>query len=287
MHASVVRALRRLVPRAARAPRAPLVATAAVAALAALPACAPRAARAPRPTGAAARLTTGDAVLRAMRERYDGRWYRTLTFTQRTVQVPPGGGAERRGTRHAAMSIPGRMRLETDSTGRNGQLFARDSQYVILNNQLRRGAAGHNVLQVLGFDVHAQPPARTAEQLRGLGFPTGGAVREDTWQGRPVYVVGGRGAGDLHSHQFWVDRERLVVVRLLQPLPGDTAKTYEVRFNKHRRLGDGWMATEVEALADGRRTLFEEYSDVRVDPRLSDALFDPRRWGEGSVRRDR
>jgi hypothetical protein len=225
---------------------------------------------------------SGDAILRAMHDRYDGKWYRTLTFGQRTTQVPPGG-AERRSTWWEAMSIPGRLRIETDSTGRSGQLYARDSQFVVLTGALRRGVPGYNPLLVLGFDVYAQPAARTAAVLRELGFPSG-PVREDTWEGRPVYVVGGA-PGDLHSHQYWIDRERLVFVRLLQPLPGDTSQTYDVRFNKYRPLGAGWIAPEVEALVNGKRTLYEEYFDVRENPPLPDALFDPRAWSSARVPR--
>jgi hypothetical protein len=261
MPSTIVRTLRRLVPLAGLA--------------AVLSACAgaPRAPSVP---------ASGDAVLRAMHERYAGKWYRTLTFGQLTVQAPPGGG-ERRATWWEAMSIPGRLRIETDSTGRSGQLFARDSQFVIVGGQLRRGVPGHNPLLVLGFDVYGQPPERTAAILRELGFP-GGPVREETWQERPVWVVGGA-PGDLHSHQYWVDRERLVFVRLLQPLPGDTAQTYDVRFNKYRPLGGGWIAPEVEALVGGKRTLYEEYFDVRENTPLPEALFDPRAWSQSLISR--
>jgi hypothetical protein len=237
-----------------------------------LGACAPAATVVPAP-----RITTADALLEAMRQRYADTWYRTLTFVQRTVQVAPTGGPERRSIWYEAIAAPGRLRIDTDSTLRNGQLFARDSQFLVLNGEVRRAAAGHNVLQVLAFDVYAQPVARTASILRGLGFPTT-PVREDTWQGRPMWVVGGRGATDLHSHQYWIDRERLVFVRLLQPFPGDTSQTFDVRFNKYRPLAGGWIAPEVEAFVGPRRILFEEYEDVRADVELDPALFDPRKW---------
>ena len=247
-----------------------------LAALATLAACA----RAPRaPTIPA----SGDAVLRTMHERHAETWYRTLTFVLHSTVPSTPGGTERRVTRWGAMSIPGRLRIENDSAGRSGQLVARDSQFLILNGTLRRGVPGHNVRQVLGFDVYGQPPARTAEILRGLGFP-GGPVREDTWETRPVWVVGGA-PGDLHSHQYWIDRERLVVVRLLQPSPGDTSQTYEVRFGGHRPLGGGWIAPSVEELVEGRRTLHEEYADVRENPPLDDALFEPRAWSRALIPR--
>jgi hypothetical protein len=220
-------------------------------------------------------ITTGEQLLRAMRERYDGKWYRTLTFVQRTTEST-ANNQERRSTWLEAMALPGRLRIDTDIEKGNGTLFARDSQFVIRENRLRAAVPGHNPLLVLGFDVYALPPARTAEILRGLGFQLG-AVREDTWQNRPVYVVGGA-AGDLHSHQFWVDRERLVFVRLLQPWPGDTTKTFEFRFNKYEPLAGGWIAPEVEAFVDGRRTLLEEYTEIRPNVQLDDALFDARQW---------
>lgn len=232
---------------------------------------------APATRAPATPITSGEGLLAAMRQRYDGQWYRTLTFTQRTVQVPATGGPERRATWYESSALPGRLRIDTDSTRRNGQLFANDSQYVVVNQQVRRAVPGHNVLLVLGFDVYAQPAARTAAVLRTLGFPMT-PVREDVWQGRPAWVVGGRGATDLHAHQFWIDKERLVFVRLLQPFPGDTTQTFEVRFNKYRPLAGGWIAPEVEAYVGKTRILFEEYDDVRANVPLDPGVFDPRIW---------
>jgi hypothetical protein len=173
--------------------------------------------------------------------------------------------------------IPGRLRIDRDLTQGTGTLFARDSQYVFLQNQLRRAVPGYNVLLVLGFDVYGQPPARTAAVLRELGFRLD-SVRTDTWQGRPVWVVGAP-AGDARRPQFWVDQERLVFVRLIQPWPGDTTKPFEVRFNEYRPLGNGWIAPNVEAFVDGRRVLLETYEDIRANPPLDSALFDPQQWG--------
>ncbi len=217
-----------------------------------------------------------EALLAAMRARYDGRWYRTLTFVQRTLLVDPRDGSERRQTWYETMAVPGRLRIDIDSTLRTGRLFANDSQYVVVGGQLRRAVAGHNPLLVLGFDVYGQPAARTAAVLRSLGFPAG-PVRADTWQGRPAWVVGGA-PGDERSPQYWVDQERLVFVRLVQPDPANPAQAFDARFEGYRRAGGGWVAERVEAFTGGRRTLLEEYENVRADVAVDSALFDPRRW---------
>jgi hypothetical protein len=240
-------------------------------------------ARAPKPAPppAVVRITSGDALLRAMHDRYAGKWYRTMTFRQTTTQVPPGGGAERKSTYYETMMLPGRLRIDTDLERGNGVLFANDSQYNVLNNTVRRSAAGHNVLLVLGFDVYGQPVARTAEVLQSLGFPMT-PVRDGTWDNRPVWIVGGSGPNDLHSSQFWVDKERLVFVRLLQPAVGDPSKTQDIRFEDYRPAGGGWVAARVEGFIDAQRFLLEEYEDIRVDPPVGEALFDPRHWNAAS-----
>ena len=238
-----------------------------------------------RPTSAPApaRLTNGTGLIAAMHARHAGTWYRSATFVQRTTQVPLQGGLERRSTWYETMQIPGRLRIDTDLQAGAGTLFANDSQYVVVNNASRRAVAGHNVLLVLGFDVYGQDPARTTEVLGSLGFPMT-PLREGTWQGRPVWIVGGKDATDLHSPQFWVEKERLLFVRLLQPFPGDTTKTYDVRFSDYTPTKPGtasqaWIAITVEALVGDKRILLEQYDDVKTDLPIDPALFDPKRWG--------
>jgi hypothetical protein len=71
--------------------------------------------------GPRARRRSGPALLEAMRARYAGKWYRTLTFVQRTEQVPPGrrrGAAQhlvRGGER--AREAPHRHRLDAAQRG--------------------------------------------------------------------------------------------------------------------------------------------------------------------------
>ncbi|HEY0780464.1 MAG TPA: hypothetical protein VGD56_21085, partial [Gemmatirosa sp.] len=228
----------------------------------------PAAAPAPAPANA-------PALLDAMRDRYAGRWYRTLTFTQRTTLVGRDG-RERHEVWYEALAVPGKLRIDRDSTLRSGTLFANDSQYVVRDGRLAVAVAGHNPLLVLGFDVYGQTAARSEAVLRSLGFPSG-PVREDHWEGRPVWVVGGA-PGDLHSPQYWIDQERLVFVRLLEPTAGDSTKTTDFRFGDYRAAGGGWIAARVENYTGGARTLLEEYDGIRADVPLDPALFDARRW---------
>ena len=80
------------------------------------------------PAPASAIRTTypsGNALLAAMRERYDGKWYRTLTFVQKTSRLQADGKWNVQ-TWYEAMKVPGLLRIDFDpiSAG-NGVLYAR------------------------------------------------------------------------------------------------------------------------------------------------------------------
>ena len=233
---------------------------------------------APAPTNTVRREGIGDgrSVIAAMHERYVGDWYKTLSFTQRTTTTLRTGN-EVTQTWFEGAEVPGRLHIDTSvPPNGSGVLYANDSLYVFSAGKLTRADTGINPLLLLGFDVYGQRPARTDAQLRHLGFDLN-KVHETTWQGRTVYVVGAL-RGDTTSNQFWVDRDRLLFVRMIQQSPRGRA---DVRFNKYERAGGGWVATEVEELIDGKRVLLEEYSDVKVNPSLPAGFFDPRAWKAG------
>ena len=222
-------------------------------------------------------VTDGAELVRAMHDRYANQWYRTLTFTQAAITFP-ADSAPRTEIWHEGLSLPGRLRIDMEPMAtRNGTVYARDSVFTVRGGSVVRAAPGFNDLLVLGFDVYAQPTDRTLAVLRQSGFDLS-RVREDTWMGTPVYVVGAA-AGDLRSKQFWVDRERLLFVRLIQPAGPNASGTSEIQFNRYRPVGGGWIAEEVQFFRDGRRAFLEVYYDVRTGVPLDDRLFDARAWG--------
>jgi hypothetical protein len=132
------------------------------------------------------------------------------------------------------------------------------------------------MLLVLGFDVYRQSPEATITTVKGEGYDMT-KVHEDSWEGQPVYVVGAD-KGDLKSKQFWVEKNRLLFVRLIEPAQSDPKKTEETRFEDYRQLSPGWIAVRVELRIDDKKVFEEEYSDVQVNAKLDPALFDPKQF---------
>ena len=221
-------------------------------------------------------ITTPRDLLAAMRARYEGKWYRTLTFMQTNTEYHSDSTVTQSVWREW-LAAPGRLRIEFQpADSASGMLFATDSQFVFTKDSIAMSRPFIHPLLVLGFDIYAQPVERTLAVLTRRRFDLS-VLSEASWEGRPVWVVGAK-TGDLHTRQFWVDKERLVFVRMLGPGGQDTTRTADTRFNKYVPLAGGWVSPEVEFLVDGQRVFLEEYHDIQANVAMPDALWDPRRW---------
>ncbi len=224
------------------------------------------------PAGPAEPPKDGEEVLALMRERYLGKWYRTLTFVQKTTLAD--GKVE---TWYEAAELPGKLRIDiAPLEGKNTLLFRNDSLYEFKGGKLTESHPMIHPLMVLGFDVYAQTVETTVRQLRSLGFDLA-KLHEATWQGRPAYVVGAA-AGDSVTRQFWIDKERLYFVRMVEPGKQDPSARVETLFNKYIPMGQGWLETEVRFMVNGETKMLEEYSEPKAGVTLDPAIFEPSRW---------
>jgi hypothetical protein len=214
----------------------------------------------------------GDELIAQMRDRYKGKWYRTLTFTQKTTL--PDGRVE---TWYEALELPGKLRIDVaplDSM--KAIIFRNDSVYQFDRGQLKDSAVFVHPLMVLGFDVYEAPVTETVAKLQSLKFDLS-KLYQTKWRGRSTYVVGAA-QGDSTSPQFWIDAERLYFVRSLEPSKKNAAVINETRFERYIPLAGGWLEMEVLFLANGEQKVKEEYSNPKANVRLDPAIFDPRAW---------
>jgi hypothetical protein len=214
----------------------------------------------------------GEELIALMRDKYAGKWYKTLTFVQKTTF-----GDGRLETWYEALELPGKLRIDVAplDSGKT-LLFRQDSLYVFEQKKLKASHPFVHPLMVLGFDVYQAPVSETVQKLRDLKYDLS-KLHRGTWQGRPTYVVGAE-PGDTTSPQFWIDAERLYFVRSFEPSKKDPSVINETRFDKYVRLGGGWVEMEVLFLANGKQVVKEEYTEPKANVTLDPALFDPTTW---------
>jgi hypothetical protein len=90
--------------------------------------------------------------------------------------------------------------------------------------------------------------------------------------------VVGAAAGDTVTRQFWIDKERLYFVRMVEPGKQDPSARVETLFNKYIPMGQGWLETEVRFLVNGETRMLEQYTGPKAGVQLSPAIFEPSRW---------
>lgn len=228
------------------------------------------------PVTSYAKISNTNELIEAMQKKYGKSWYKTATFVQETINIQPDGTSKTE-IWYEAMSLPGTLRIDfTPTSAGNGILFTDGKIFVFKDGKVESNRPFNHPLLVLGFDIYRSPASEITTKLQAMKFDLA-QFREDTWQGRPVYVVGAK-AGDLHSPQFWIDKENLYFVRMLRPAGRDGTQTQETQFNKYQKLGGGWIAPEVIFMVDGKVVTTEKYSEMRADVELDPKLFDPQFW---------
>ncbi len=221
-------------------------------------------------------MKSGEDVVAAMYKRYAGKWYKTLTFVQKTITHKPDG-TDSVEMWYEAMEVPGKLRIDVVPTDKgNGMIFADGKLNSFRDGKLAVSRPFVHPLLVLGFDVYGQPVETSISQLRSLGIDMS-TVHEEKWMGQDVYVIGAK-KGDMTIPQFWIDKKNLLFVRLIQLGGKDKKVVQETQFNKYVKAKGGWVAVEVKFFSDGKPTMTEEYTDVQADIKLTGDLWDPEKW---------
>ncbi len=223
---------------------------------------------------------TGTELLQRMHDAYDGKWYKTITFVQKTTRTQPNGVVDT-STWYESLKSPDRLRIDFgDPVKGNGALYTADSLYVVRAGKVTRTVASGNPFLPFVAGVYDQPLETTLRQLAPYHFDLS-RVRTDTWHGQPVYVVGATSAADLDSPQFWIDRDRLIAVRFLVRLsPAPDAKPNDIRLEKYVKVGGGWLATHVAIMEGAVVAQAEDYSDWKGDVTLPSDFFVAERWSD-------
>ena len=223
-----------------------------------------------------ATITSADQLLTKMHDRYARSMYRSLVFVQKSSYLKEDGTPSRVDTWYEALQFPGRLRIDLGEPSKgNGVLYRNDSTYQVQSGKITDRRAGRNPLLVLGFDVYAQSPAKTREQLSGEQIDVT-LLHVDSLDGRKMYVVGA-GPRDTTSNQFWVDADDLLFRRLIQ-YNATRKSASDIRFEEYKRHGDAWLSEKVRVFREGHQVFQEDYSGIKVNVTLDPNLFIAEKW---------
>jgi hypothetical protein len=226
-----------------------------------------------------ARVTSSSELLKAMHDRYDGKYVRTISFLQNNTSYTPTG-QERKSQWYEHLEVPGKLRIAFLPATQKSGLVQVDDRVASFDNGIRVDfRPSINPLLLLTADVYVSPMASITKGLDSLHVDTE-IIRSDDWQGQPVYVVGAK-AGDTTSNQFWVDKDNLRLVRFIQRAKnGDRTVVSDMRVQSYKEIEGFDIPTEFLVIRNGKPVWREEYADVRINEEFPAGTFDQARWND-------
>src|ERR1043166_2777949 len=101
------------------------------------------------------KIKSGEDLIVAMHAKYEGKWYRTLTFAQKTIHHNADGTSTSEQWSEA-LRAPGDLRIDFLEKPGDGVLFSNGQIYVYREGKPPTPRPFVHPLLVLGFDVYAQ-----------------------------------------------------------------------------------------------------------------------------------
>ncbi len=230
-----------------------------------------------KPVGSGVMLTNSSALIKAMHDRYGGKYLKSLAFLQNNTAYTTTG-QEQKSQWYKHLEFPGKLRIAFLPAAQKSGMVQVDDRVASFDNGIRVDfRRSVTPVLLLTADVYVAPTTGIMRGLDSLGVDTD-QIRIDEWEGAPVYVIGAK-AGDSTTNQAWIDKDHLRLVRFIQrSKSGDRTVVSDIRVRNYKEIEGFEVPTEFLTLRNGRPVWREQYADVRVNEEFPTGTFDQAKW---------
>ena len=227
--------------------------------------------------GSGITVTSSSGLIKAMHDRYDGKYLKTMSFLQNNTRYTTTG-EEQKSQWYEHMEFPGKLRIAFLPASQKSGLVQVDDRVASFDNGIRVDfRPSINPLLLLTGDVYVAPVSQVMRALDSLSVDAE-IIRSDVWEGDAVYVMGAK-AGDSTSNQLWIDKDNLRLVRFIQRSKmGERTIVSDIRVSGYKEIEGFDVPTTFLVFRNGRPFWREQYADVRVNEVFPPGTFDQARW---------
>ncbi|ANH82082.1 hypothetical protein A8C56_14860 [Niabella ginsenosidivorans] len=214
--------------------------------------------------------------LEKIQQRYAGKWPKNMSYIKKIVSRRYGRTDS--STHYYAYLFPLYTRIDDRSPNNgNSRILKGDSTWYFRYHRKDGNGQGHArryfsdyMLGEIYWDdieglkkVLAYSKIDFTKQAKGI------------WEGRTVYVIGATTLEDRYHAQVWYDAEYLYPVRFFEGGTGNVLYShYEIK-----RQGEVWQPVATKEFVNKRQTGEVRFVNFSFDRQLSEALFDPEKYG--------
>jgi hypothetical protein len=200
---------------------------------------------------------------------------KNLSFIQQTAFYR-NDSLIKKATWYEVLVYPDKLRIDIDNPADGNAIFyVNDSAYRFQKSELKnKSLQPHDLLFVLG-GMYSFTLDIVYKKLKAIGYNINKTF-ETTWKGQKV-IVAGTDSLETESNQFWIDKEKLVVVRILNNKDGQ--KT-EIHCDDYIKLGNHWCETSIEFYVNGKLRQTEKYRELKENFTLEMEYLNPYKFGK-------
>ncbi|MCK4662288.1 MAG: hypothetical protein KAT68_05445 [Bacteroidales bacterium] len=223
--------------------------------------------------GCSSKMNNGEELIKKIHDTYNGKWFKKIAFEQNSYFYK-NDSIYKKQIWYEMYQFPGKLAIKYDSiSSSDGLLFANDTLSIFQAGEIISQKRKIHDLVVLSMDICSQDVNKTISQLNELGYDLT-KIHNDIWNGKEVYVVGAE-KGDTMSRQFWIEKERLIFVRMLSI---ENEQYKEIIFDNYTKFNDSWIEQTVIFKLNGKMTMKEEYFNIREPNSINQKNFNPKNF---------
>lgn len=223
-----------------------------------------------------AQINTGRDVLNMMYLRNNKSLYRYMTFDQQSIFYKEEMVLKVEKWSEA-IYFPGKLTIKINGfDSGKGMMFVSDSMYVYENNEIKSRTYKIHDLLLLCFDLYFQEPEKSFKIAAELGYDIQ-SMYTAKYMTRDAYVIGVKDSTQ-KKNQFWIDKERLTLLRVIKYEKDGTVN--ETVFENFVQMHNLWVALQVRFIKNNLTWLVEKYNNVKFSSNFDDNVFVPQKFKE-------
>lgn len=199
-----------------------------------------------------------------------------FTFSQKTIRYRNDGQVDT-SIWYEAIQYPDKFRIDFgDPAEGNAVIYRNDSAFIFRNHELQTSRLEPMPLLFLEGGMEFLPFDEVMPRLFELGLDTA-EFRKTNWEGAEYYVIGAK-EGDMEARQVWVDVEKLIPIRRLDPHP--SGQVIELVYKDFKNFNGSMIETRVDIFIKGKLIQEEYYLDIDPDPKIPSGFFNLENFGK-------
>lgn len=221
-----------------------------------------------------------EAVLQKMYGRYGKTWFKTFSFNQTTDRYRHDS-LIKSDTWYENVMFPGNFRIDFgDPSKGNAIIYKGDSSFLFKDGKLQKADKDRDELTFFLGGMYFTSFKEVLAEFKDLNYDLG-KFHEDTWKGKPVYVIGAN-TTDEKVNQLWIDKDMMVPVRFFKY---EDNRKEEGTFENQVKMKKGWSETYCKFYFNDKLIQVETYHDLVANKEIDPKIFDPAHFTTWQVKK--